>query len=379
MQTHLERLSDEARLWPLTWLTDMSNAPGSELQRRLRLTLTASMMPMILGCANTATVTLIAYFRSGNSIFLWFALLDLALIALRGAIRLPRFRPWHTDGVFLCGTLWAATNAASTLMISLGSDMPMIILVTASAFGSCAGIISNNFVAPRYAMMQILMIDAAFKISFATRVPEFIPLLVPQAVIFIAGLNWIMHRQRDTTLRAISAEIENRNHALSDPLTGVLNRRGLQARAEAMMTENQSLQLFCLDLDGFKTVNDRYGHAVGDDVLKMAAERLRDCLPDAAICRLGGDEFLVLTASLDRRAAETMASRIIIALSTPYPVAGTVVRIGVSVGLSDVAADHGDLTQSMLSADQALYRAKASGKGRFVSAEDMPIGLAGTA
>jgi diguanylate cyclase len=74
-----------------------------------------------------------------------------------------------------------------------------------------------------------------------------------------------------------------------------------------------------------------------------------------------------------------MASRIIIALSTPYPVAGTVVRIGVSVGLSDVAADHGDLTQSMLSADQALYRAKASGKGRFVSAEDMPIGLAGTA
>lgn len=371
MPTRDKNLVAAPRLAPLRWLTDMANIGSCELQSRLRQTLTGSALPMALGCANSATVALIAYFRTGSSIFLWLALLDVLVLCIRWAATSPLLRPWYADLVLLCGVSWAATTATTTLLISLGDDLDLIILVTASAFGSCAGIIAHNFAAPRYALLQVIMIDVAFKVAFALRSPLFIPLLSVQAVIFVVVVRWIMRRQRNTTVRAIRAEIESRIQAFNDPLTGLLNRRGFQARADEMMTSKTPLTLFYLDLDGFKAVNDQMGHAVGDELLRQIAQRLRDCLPETTICRLGGDEFLILTPGMDRRLAQSTAARLIHAISTPYLIAETIAKVGVSIGISTVEAENSDLIAATALADRALYQAKASGKGHYILADDV--------
>lgn len=365
-----ENLVAAPRLAPLRWLTDMADIGTTELQSRLRQTLTGSLLPMVLACANSATIALIAYVRTTSPVFLWLAMIDLVVMATRCAALSPKLRAWYSDLVILCGLAWATSTAISTLLVSLGNDVELVILVTASAFGSCAGIISHNFAAPRYALMQVIVIDVAFKVAFALRSPLFIPLLSLQAVIFIVVVRWIMRRQRNTTVRAIRAEIDNRTQAFNDPLTSLLNRRGFQARADEMMVTDKTLTLFYLDLDGFKAVNDQMGHAAGDELLRQLAERLRQNLPEAALCRLGGDEFLILTKAMERREAQRTAGRVIQLISTPYPVADTVATIGVSIGISSVDAEKADLTAAMARADRALYLAKASAKGSYVFAPE---------
>lgn len=158
--------------------------------------------------------------------------------------------------------------------------------------------------------------------------------------------------------------------ASHDPLTGVLNRRGLNeafAREAARARRaNQPLALVLIDLDDFKGVNDHYGHAVGDAALvhltRTIAETLR---PTDLCCRLGGDELVVLMPGTDHAAAERAMTRLQSAVTT-QPVADTPVTLAFSAGV--VLIQRGEsLTQMLARADRAVYRAKAGGKRRIVS------------
>lgn len=169
---------------------------------------------------------------------------------------------------------------------------------------------------------------------------------------------------------------EMRHRADHDDLTGLFNRAGFLRAAARTEGTSAPACLMLLDLDGFKAINDVFGHATGDEVLVEVAQRLRRELPAAVLIgRWGGDEFAVLLAA---DAALTppveLANRLIAAVAAPYPTFGTIARVGLSVGLH---VSQGSAMPEMLScADLALYAAKAAGRNRcHVFGDDLRTAL----
>jgi diguanylate cyclase (GGDEF)-like protein len=153
--------------------------------------------------------------------------------------------------------------------------------------------------------------------------------------------------------------------ALTDPLTEVLNRRGIKAGLLEAMAQaeryGRPLSVAMLDLDGFKRVNDLHGHAVGDDVLRRAAHAVREQLrgPDR-FGRFGGDEFLIALPETGITAARAMSERIAAALAaTPFALPGGALALSASFGL--VEFRHEESLQALLErVDADLYAAKAA-------------------
>ncbi|MGM1065001.1 diguanylate cyclase domain-containing protein [Saccharothrix sp. Mg75] len=147
----------------------------------------------------------------------------------------------------------------------------------------------------------------------------------------------------------------------TDALTGLANRTGFLPRLEQAVRGAPGPVLVCLDLDRFKEVNDRHGHAAGDDVLRLVAARLHAAVDGrGTAARLGGDEFAVLLDRLDEDQAVAAAHEILTAMGGPLVVGDDVVRVSVSAGLTFVRPGRGaeDLLHQ---ADLAMYRAKAVG------------------
>ncbi|MBW4055128.1 MAG: diguanylate cyclase [Proteobacteria bacterium] len=163
--------------------------------------------------------------------------------------------------------------------------------------------------------------------------------------------------------------------ALNDPLTGLANRRLLADRMSMALVHahrnKSAMAVVYLDLDGFKQINDTFGHGTGDILLKMVAERLvRAVREEDTVARLGGDEFIIAlwhVSGVDY--AASAAVRAIEAVLLPYEIEGTTVNISTSAGVS-IYPDHGeDADTLMKSADAALYEAKAAGKNTYRIAE----------
>ena len=152
--------------------------------------------------------------------------------------------------------------------------------------------------------------------------------------------------------------------ALHDSLTGLPNRalfldRGTQALAMAQRNDAH-VGLVFVDLDLFKAINDNYGHAVGDEVLRQAGGRMRGVMRDCdTVARLGGDEFVVLLTDIKGESAcEAAAQRLVEALTRPYPVNGIQVEVGASLGVALSPAHGSDIHTLLHRADLALYSIK---------------------
>jgi diguanylate cyclase (GGDEF)-like protein/PAS domain S-box-containing protein len=164
------------------------------------------------------------------------------------------------------------------------------------------------------------------------------------------------------------AEEQLKYTALHDPLTALPNRRLFEDRLDqaiktAKRSEEQAALLY-LDLDGFKTVNDLYGHDVGDIVLRDAAVRIQSCIriSDTA-ARIGGDEFVVILQDVAGREGARMVSRKIVdAIHQPFMVSSQECRVGVSIGISLFPDDGNDPKILMKIADQAMYEVKKQGR-----------------
>jgi diguanylate cyclase (GGDEF)-like protein/PAS domain S-box-containing protein len=162
--------------------------------------------------------------------------------------------------------------------------------------------------------------------------------------------------------------------AYHDALTGLPNRIMIEQQLDLALARARraggSAALMFVDLDDFKEVNDRLGHAAGDRLLASVAARLRSVLRDTdVLARQGGDEFLVLLADLADdpiAVAETVGGKLLDILREPFVVAGTEVRTGASIGISVYPDDASETEALMRHADAAMYKAKAAGGGRLV-------------
>jgi diguanylate cyclase len=159
---------------------------------------------------------------------------------------------------------------------------------------------------------------------------------------------------------------QTRDLANTDPLTGLANRRALDARIADLVRPSDSpvpFKLALLDLDGFKPVNDRFGHAFGDKLLCSVADRLRECLGEEGLAvRQGGDEFAVLLPPGSPLNAAPIADRILIALVRPHMIDGVSVNVSASIGVAQWPVDGASADALFDHADRAVYQAKAESR-----------------
>ncbi len=167
------------------------------------------------------------------------------------------------------------------------------------------------------------------------------------------------------------AEMLIREMALHDSLTGLANRNLLQQRLDIAMRMarrmDKKISVMFLDLDGFKPVNDMYGHATGDKLLRVVANRLESCAREIdTVARIGGDEFAILSTNIDKETDVIKAAqRVIKRVKKPIIINGNSHQIGTSIGISFYPFDSEDPEELFRMADVALYQAKNDGKSVY--------------
>jgi diguanylate cyclase (GGDEF)-like protein len=217
-----------------------------------------------------------------------------------------------------------------------------------------------------------LMAPGVVVIQAFMGMPIDLPVVVGGCVILfllvIARLSGLVHQLRASLLERHTLERELERRALHDPLTGLPNRTLFYDRlSQALARRGERVGVFFMDLDDFKTVNDRLGHQAGDAVLCVVGDAIRGSLrPADTVARLGGDEFAVLLeGGVDATSAAEVAGRVLEAVSTPAKIGGVARSIGVSIGISIGASGKATAEELMREADIAMYVAKSHGKAGF--------------
>lgn len=189
-----------------------------------------------------------------------------------------------------------------------------------------------------------------------------ITLWSPSGVPHAAGSAEVLDRVKDLVAAAVRLhqQIEGlKRSSKSDPLTGLANRRALDETFTSEESDAES-SVLCMDLDGFKQVNDTYGHATGDELLKIVARRIVSAIRDDDLAvRLGGDEFAVLCRGCGPEEARMLSERVLEALRSPVMINGFKISIRASIGVASARTIDGEMLQR---ADNALYRAKREGR-----------------
>lgn len=179
-------------------------------------------------------------------------------------------------------------------------------------------------------------------------------------------------RQASQTLVRVRLQRQLEHLALHDPLTGLANRQLLQSSLERAIDRadhtDLPVALIFFDVDDFKSINDRWGHAAGDAVLRTLAERLRMSIRSGDVVgRIGGDEFVAICSDADLESAASIAARILSAAREPLVIAGTSIAVSMSAGVATyLPGSHFRPTadQLLIRADGAMYRSKGTGKDR---------------
>jgi len=262
--------------------------------------------------------------------------------------------------------------AARSLMLA---DAICSVMAIGIAFGFGAGVVARGSLRPSVAILDLTV----------TGVPAIVLTLThPDAphiglgVLFTIFLVTSVEMVRLTYTSSINQMTLKRQFeqlARIDPMTGSFNRSVLDSDLVRMLGETQAgvVAVHAIDLDHFKAANDKFGHPVGDALLKAVAGRLRTIAGEGdLVVRMGGDEFILVQKSTPGRDdAELTAQRIFQSVSAPYRIDGHDITIGVSIGVA-ISPDDGQSVDGLLSrSDRALYRAKER-RGGYVFALDLP-------
>ncbi|HLL27521.1 MAG TPA: GGDEF domain-containing protein [Xanthobacteraceae bacterium] len=232
-----------------------------------------------------------------------------------------------------------------------------------------------------------IIVLAAHSALFLLRVPFVFASSYDGSASSLFGNGWFTIIALESLLYAIAfavivvamakerGELKQKISALSDPLTGIANRRAFfdetLRRLDPANKDERPMAVVLFDLDRFKRVNDHFGHALGDKVLRIFAEKAKANLrPEDFVARLGGEEFAAVLSGVELSTAFMMAEQIRIAFAaTGRQVDGYRVQATVSAGIALLPASEADVDALLARADQALYVAKARGRDRVEIAE----------
>lgn len=370
--------------WRLTaWLTTSPAQIPPDVLTILRGRLVVGVAPLIVAALVGAALASLAILRVPTPAMLAWFCADLALTLVRLTTMLvmrhtlrnsgQRSREWLplTDLYVLSSLLWCAQIGCGVGLCMASADpvlVPFACLVTTGLVG---GLAARNPGAPRMALVQMISVVVPFTAGAISDGQPWFLLLYALAPLYLVAVAAVNRRLHADYVALLCAERALRHQALHCGLTGLPNRtffnQALTAAPSGRKDEEHAVALLYLDLDGFKLVNDTYGHAAGDVVLQQVAIRLRDVVMVTGVtARLGGDEFAVLLTGRRAASAERVARSIIAAVGLPYDLGqGTLVSIGVSVGIAECDSGLADRHALLVRADRALYTAKQRGKGTF--------------
>ncbi len=385
-----ERLSDPAKVLGsglaehaarlFDWFsTPLENEPKAVRSRFLETTydrkfaiLFASLSVLVL--AATAIVLTGAWWP-----LLWVAA-DLALLVLRftlivrcEAARLHGETP-PLGALMIAGGAWSAVFGLGCFGCIASENLVLSVLAGLNVAGVVGVVSSRNAATPRYAILVMLLVSLPFMLGALLSPQSGMWVIGLQMPFYVAGIIGVLVHNHKISVRMIRAELDNRDLAVRDALTGLPNRILLQEELRRMCGQlatpaangGKPFVVLSMDLDGFKYINDSHGHTAGDRLLRLVGERLRKTFRATdMVFRIGGDEFIVLLPGTSEIEAAHLAKRAIETVSEAFDIeVGTPAYIGLSAGSARAPVD-GDTPEQLLTcSDLALYEAKRAGKGR---------------
>ena len=350
-----------------------------DVYRALVSALADNVLPTAAIGAIFAGIGLYTYSKTGAAIAMDITVVGILATALK--ILLIRFhrramvvRPSSDAAVkrFELGhaiTTWcmaAPVGALCALLFSLPA-LQLHVVGTALLFGYCAGVATRISARPLIAMSAVTIAAVPAIASALIYLQDARLLIIAVFALFLLiALETIWHIYGNDR-RLITMRLQMANLARLDPLTSLHNRLGLREAFDALPRGNNGLiAVHAFGLDGFKAVNDQFGHATGDILLKAIAERLQQLVgQNHAAARVGGDEFVVLQPVSDRQSdAGALAENIHRQLTEPYDVGtGRPITLGLSLGFSIAPLSTASLNALMREADAASYEIKRNGGG----------------
>lgn len=365
--------------WRLTrWLTDAGPDVPVDIRKALIGTLYGTLPIFAGGVINTIAVSFLIAARIPTLPFILWCAFEVVCCLARLAVLLVSQRRGRlgeetpTDLYILLGVGWAGGVGYGTFISLASGDWVVATLACLSAAAMVGGICFRNYGAPRLAGTMILLTLGPC-CAAAPLLGEPIMLIVfMQIPFYLFSMSRATHTLNKMLVSTMQAERENEFHARHDMLTGLSNRSGLTKALDAHFAgpSQGRLALIYLDLDGFKAINDNYGHMAGDRLLQLVAERLRGMVRTGDLAaRIGGDEFIILSEQTEATQLLGFGERLIRELSKPYELDNRLlVAVGASVGIA-LTPEHGtDMMSLLAAADSALYRAKSRGKSRCMIA-----------
>jgi diguanylate cyclase len=301
-------------------------------------------------------------------VMLWFTARDRspALVLLSVAVAL-----------FLVGDLgYDLLARAGVLVAPIGFDIPYF--VAFGSFGQVAmqrsmstlGLQRAQRVQPWSWQRLVVLVPSLLVPAWLIMVDAELPAVV--RAVQAAGAVLLVVALLSRAARAVAEQADSRRVfeelATHDTLTGLANRVALHDHLESSISQGISMNVLFLDLDGFKMVNDSWGHSVGDELLVQVARRMAQHLPpDVLLARTGGDEFVVVTpVRPEDPDGMTFADQVIAELSQPFSLTPGEVVVTPSVGVTSSTGYRADADTLVREADTAMYRAKEAGRARAV-------------
>jgi diguanylate cyclase (GGDEF)-like protein len=360
----------------IRWLVETGRDVPADIRERLVQSLYGTLPIFVGGVINTIAIAVAIAIRNPSWPFILWAAFELLLAAIRipvlilGRQAIARGEAAPTDLYLSLGACWAATVGYGSFISLASGDWVAAGIAGISAAAMVGGICFRYYGAPRLVGLMIALSLTPCAVGGALSGETILLIACLQLPLYMVAMTMAAWQLHTMLVRTMAAEQESARRAQLDVLTGLLNRAGLEHALAVRGTGRTPLPstIFYIDLDGFKGVNDTFGHGVGDAVLRAVGERLRDAVrPSDIVARLGGDEFLVVTDHRDRVAARRTGDRLVAALSDlPYAIGDEAALIGACVGIAMRPEDGEDFASLIDRADAALYEAKASGGARCV-------------